>query len=100
MVGAIAAAPACAGETVTHCSYGQQSWIFLHADEKCGTPPSYCGKNQDVDACAGKAAFAEYQSARVRTIAEVLTRLSDDDRADVGRLIAKLHDVLAGRFSA
>jgi DNA-binding MarR family transcriptional regulator len=44
---------------------------------------------------AGKAAFQEYQSARVRTIAEVLAKLDDEDRADVQRLVARIHDVLA-----
>src|SRR5215211_6749163 len=35
----------------------------------------------------GRSAFQEYQNVRVRTIAGVLSRLSEDDRADLDRLL-------------
>jgi DNA-binding MarR family transcriptional regulator len=43
---------------------------------------------------AGVAAFQEYQSTRVRTIATLLARLADEDLDDLHRLIAKLHVAL------
>jgi DNA-binding MarR family transcriptional regulator len=46
---------------------------------------------------AGQAAFQDYQSSRVRTIAALLTRLGTDDRDDMHRLLVKLHDALHTR---
>src|SRR5215467_4425183 len=44
---------------------------------------------------AGAAAFQEYQTARVRTVAGLLGKLSDEDLDDLNRLLEKLHDLLA-----
>jgi DNA-binding MarR family transcriptional regulator len=44
---------------------------------------------------AGVAAFQEYQTTRVRTIAAVLEKLDEDDVENLGRLLLKLQDILA-----
>src|SRR5262249_23269849 len=46
---------------------------------------------------AGLAAFQEYQAARVRTIASLLTQLGEVQRDDLERVLAKLHEVLDPR---
>lgn len=43
---------------------------------------------------AGRAAFQEYQMARVRTIATLLAKLSESDLEDVNRVLGKLHIAL------
>jgi len=49
---------------------------------------------------AGVTAFHEYQTTRVRTITTVLGKLGEEDLDDLGRLLGKLHDVLAGHTAA
>jgi DNA-binding MarR family transcriptional regulator len=44
---------------------------------------------------AGRSAFLEYQTARVRTIAGVLSELGQDDVNDLNRVVDKLHETLA-----
>ena len=46
---------------------------------------------------AGAAAFGEYQTARVRTVAGLLAKLPEDDLDNLHRLTERLHDLLAGR---
>ena len=43
---------------------------------------------------AGRAAFLEYQTSRVRTISRLLAKLSGDDLGDVTRVLGKLHVAL------
>ena len=43
---------------------------------------------------AGRAAFLEYQTSRVRTISSLLAKLSTDDLIDVTRVLGKLHVAL------
>ena len=43
---------------------------------------------------AGRAAFLEYQTSRVRTISSMLGKLSTDDLGDVTRVLGKLHVAL------
>jgi DNA-binding MarR family transcriptional regulator len=46
---------------------------------------------------AGVAAFQEYQTVRVRTIAGLLDNLNDEDREDMQRLLDKLQDAVSAR---
>jgi DNA-binding MarR family transcriptional regulator len=46
---------------------------------------------------AGRAAFQEYQAARVRTISGLLNHLAAEDLNDLQRLIGKLQEALDGR---
>jgi DNA-binding MarR family transcriptional regulator len=46
---------------------------------------------------AGRSAFHEYQSARVRTIAAFLAKLDAEELDDVNRLVGKLHAALASQ---
>lgn len=53
-----------------------------------------------IDVCmtpAGEKALQDYQTQRIRGIAEVLRNLPEDDQEDLNRLLAKLHDVLVRR---
>ena len=43
---------------------------------------------------AGRSAFLEYQTSRVRTISSLLAKLSTDDLLDVTRVLGKLHVAL------
>lgn len=43
---------------------------------------------------AGRAAFLDYQSVRVRTIVALLAHLDQDDLSEVHGLLSKLHDAL------
>ena len=43
---------------------------------------------------AGRSAFLEYQTSRVRTISRLLAKLSRDDLGDVTRVLGKLHVAL------
>ncbi len=42
----------------------------------------------------GMAAFRDYQSARLGGICNLLSKLSEEDREDLQRLLSKLHDVV------
>jgi DNA-binding MarR family transcriptional regulator len=50
-----------------------------------------------IDVCltaAGEKALLDYQGARIRGIAEMLTRLSEEDLEELSRLLEKLHATL------
>ena len=44
---------------------------------------------------AGRVAFLDYQTSRVRTISNLLAKLSGDDLGDVTRVLGKLHVALS-----
>jgi DNA-binding MarR family transcriptional regulator len=41
---------------------------------------------------AGQAAFQDYQTSRIRSIAAILTKLSEEDIDDLNRLMEKMHE--------
>jgi DNA-binding MarR family transcriptional regulator len=46
---------------------------------------------------AGRTAYQEYQSARIRAIVNLLAKLSDDDLEDLNRVLEKIHELLGPR---
>ena len=46
---------------------------------------------------AGRSAFQEYQSSRVRGIVTLLAKLAEEDLEDLNRLLEKVHDLLGPR---